>query len=492
MPELPTPGAAPGWPWDPITIALPEPSGAADEWVIATDGDDATAGNNGQGTLDQPRRSIPDGTFEAGTKLFVYGANSPYGTVDFDVGELDVSFACTEAAPCFWIGIDSPRIGWRINVANSAHLVMDGLHVVDTPDGSRPYGNMRLNDSSYIATRNMEFRGSGENSRGGSVFQMSGVEYLMSYRVTMRDAGSWESNATGLDVHGWRPAYDNRYLWLIESEIYHMQADSIQIGNSSNPNPQSSTTHYVYIAGNRFYENYENALDNKNSYHVIFSENDVHTFFAAPDGGGANSTAIILSNNAEGPWTGYHWAINNRVWNSGLAIRDSGSEDGERNFAVGNVIWDVGTSFVQANNAAGRECWIVHNTAIATDSHFDAWQTGGGSASTFVRRNVFVGGEMDIAGDIQSELVDNVLFGVDQRGNWDVDQGNVDTDPLLSDPGNGPLTPGPGSPAREAATDADPVYALFESLYGLSIARDGAGTDRPSGAWELGAVETAP
>ena len=296
----------------------------------------------------------------------------------------------------------------------------------------------------------------------------------------------------GGHVHGWRPAYDNRYLWLIESEIYHMQADSIQIGNSSNPNPQSSTTHYVYIAGNRFYENYENALDNKNSYHVIFSENDVHTFFAASDGGGANSTAIILSNNAEGPWTGYHWAINNRVWNSGLAIRDSGSEGGERNFAVGNVIWDVGTSFVQANNAADRECWIVNNTAVATDSHFDAWQTGGGSASTFVRRNVFVGGEMDIAGDIQSELVDNVLFGVDQRGNWDVDQGNVDSDPLLADAANGDMTPGAGSPAREAGAEADPVYALFESLYGLSIARDRAGTDRPSGAWELGAVETAP
>ena len=172
--------------------------------------------------------------------------------------------------------------------------------MVDIPGGGRPWGNLRFSDSEYITLRNSEIRGDGTNSSGGSAVSMSDVSFMVTFQVQIHTAGSWQSNGTGLDVHGWRPAYNNRYLWLLDSELYHLQADGVQTGNSNNQNPQSASSHYVFIGGNLFYENYENALDNKNSYHVVFSSNEVREHYAAADASGANATAVILSNNSRG------------------------------------------------------------------------------------------------------------------------------------------------------------------------------------------------
>lgn len=489
MPTLPTPGGQPGWPYDPIQLELPEPSGAADEYVVSTAGDDGSAGNGGNGTVEAPRRTIPVGTFDAGSKIFIVGQDSEYGTVDFDVGE-DSAWQCAGAEDnqCFFVGIDGPRISRRLTVENSSHVIVDGLSFVDDGSGPRQWGSMNVVDSTYVTVRNVELRGNGENGSGGSSMSMSNVEFLFAYRMAIHDIGSWETNASGLDVHGWRPAYGNRYLWLIDSELYHLQADGVQTGNSSNDGPQENTSHYIYIAGNEFYENYENALDNKNSYHVVFSSNDVHDFYAA-EGMGANGTAIILSNNSEGPWTGYHWAINNRIWNTSLALRDSGSEADERNFMVGNTIWNAEGAFVQANNAPNRECWIVHNTAHGQTMAFDMFQPGSNS-SVFIHGNIFEGGELDTLPDAHSELRDNILFNVEQNGDWDVESGNIGEDPQLSDPASGDLSVAASSPAADAIARDDEVFTIFDTLYGLDIRQDQRGTARPSGGgWEIGAIE---
>lgn len=489
MPTLPTPGGQPGFPYDPCTIEAPEISDAATPYVVSIDGDDATAGNGGLGTEAAPRRSIPEGSFGPGTVIYVHGNNSPYGTVDFDMGdETDWTFSCTAAEPCFVVGIDNPRMGRRLNIANSSHLIIDGVSVVDIPGGGRPWGNLRFSDSQFITLRHAEVRGDGSNSSGGSVISMSNVEHMVTFDTQIHSAGSWESNATDVDVHGWRPAYGNRYLWLLDSELYHLQADGVQTGNSNNQNPQSQSSHYIYIGGNTFYENYENALDNKNSYHVVFSTNDVHDHYAAPDASGANSTAVILSNNSEGPWTGYHWAINNRIWNAGLAIRDSGSEADERNFIIGNAVWNVDGAFVQANNDANRELWIIHNSVSGSQTAFDVFQPGT-NASLFIRGNVFhAAGTIDTMSDVNSVFSGNVLFDTTLQGNWDEETGTITADPLLADPAAGDMTPSASSPALDAASE-DAVFALFTSLYGLDIRTDLHGTPRPAGAWDIGAVE---
>lgn len=491
MPTLPEPGAQPGWPYDPIELAVPELGTGDNVWVVSVDGDDGSAGNGGQGSVDAPRRSMPLGDLGSSAHLFILGAASPHGTVDFDVGE-DDTWTCTGTpeAPCFIVGLDTPRIGRRIDVVGAEHIVIDGLSFTERPnDVDRRWGSLNIVDSRYVTVRNVELRGDGTNSRGGSGMSISGTEFLFSYRMRIHELGSWETNASELDVHGWRPAYGNRYLWLIDSELFHLQADGVQCGNSDNPNPQGDTGHYVYIAGNEFYENYENAVDNKNSYHVIISTNEIHDLFAT-EGMGANSTAVILSNNAEGPWAGYHWAINNHVYETGLAIRDSGSEAQELNYAVGNVIHDADAAFQQWNNNEGREFWVVNNSVYDAQTNFDVFQPGNGS-TTVLEGNIFHGGEVDTISEIESVLRNNVLFGVTVAGDWDVEAGNLDQDPAYADPAGGDFTLSPGSPAVDAFDVESGVYTTFEQLYGLDIRVDPRGTSRPSGgAWDIGAFET--
>jgi Bacterial Ig domain len=485
MPALPTPDAAPGWPYDPCRLALPALADSSFAYIVSTTGNDASAGNAGRGTIAAPRRTIPEGNFPAGTTIFVIGANSPYGTIDFNMGDTsNMTFTCSAGQPCWWIGIDGPRIGRAVNINASSHLIIDGLKFNDIPGGGRPWGEILLSDSQYVTVRNVEIRGSGQNAPGGSLMRMSNVEYLMTYRTRIHDGGSWMTNATGLDVHGWRPLYGNRYLWLIDSDIFHIQGDSIQVGNSNNiANPQSASSHYVYIAGNRFHENYENALDNKNSYHVVFSSNEVHDFF------NYNQTAIILSNNGEGPWTGYHWALNNRIWNTGTAIRDSGSEQGERNFAVGNAIWGASTALIQANNSANREAWFIANSVHGSTTAMQVSQPGT-NASVFVRGNIFHNaGEVRTQSATYSVLERNLLFATTLAGSWDVNTGNLSADPLLASPATGDFTPGAASPAIGAALE-DPVFALFTSLYGRDIRFDLNARARPAGSgWDIGAIE---
>ncbi len=489
MPTLPTPGTQSGWPYDPLTLELPETGSGENVYVVSVDGSDAAAGNGGSGTLDAPRRTIPTGDLGPSAHLYIIGQGSEYGTVDFDVGD-DDAWTCTGTAdqPCFIVGIDGPRIGRRLQIQGSEHVVVDGLSFVDTPNGGRPWGSLNIASSRYITTRNVELRGSGASSSGGSAMGIQDVEFLFSYRMHFEDLGSWETNPQDRDVHAWRPQYDNRYLWLIDSELFHIQGDGVQTGNSSNNGPQEASSHYVYIAGNEFYENYENAIDNKNSYHVVLSSNEVHDFFAS-EGMGANSTAIILSNNSEGPWTGYHWAIDNHVYAAGLAIRDSGSETDELNFAIGNVVHDVSTAFLQANNDPGRQFWVVHNSVFGAQVNLDVFQPGNGS-SLVVEGNVFQGGEIDTMGEVDSTLRNNILFDVQVGGTWNVEVGNVAQDPQFADPGAGDLIPGPGSPAIDAFDAESEVFSLFEDLYGLDIRTDIAGTDRPAGArWDIGAYE---
>jgi hypothetical protein len=157
---------------------------------------------------------------------------------------------------------------------------------------------------------------------------------------------------------------------------------------------------------------------------------------------------------------------------------------------IGNTVWNAEAAFVQANNSADRECWVIHNTAYEPTVAFEVNQPGSGSAA-YVRGNVFHGGSLDVQSDVDARLENNILFGTDVSPNWDVNEGNVAADPMLADPRSGDMTPAAGSPAIDGIAQDDAVFELFESLYGLDLREDLHGTERPAGAgWDIGAVES--
>ena len=112
MPTLPTPGAQAGFPYDPCSIEAPAPAPpATPTWSpsMAMTARRATGVRVPSRPRDGPS---PEGTFGPGTVIVIYGDSSPYGTVDFDMGdESDWTFNCTEAEPCFVVGVDQPRLG---------------------------------------------------------------------------------------------------------------------------------------------------------------------------------------------------------------------------------------------------------------------------------------------------------------------------------------------------------------------------------------------
>ena len=59
---------------------------------------------------------------------------------------------------------------------------------------------------------------------------------------------------------------------------------------------------------------------------------------------------------------------------------------------------------------------------------------------------------------------------------------------VLTAPDDGDMSPAAGSAAIDATVE-DEVYGLFTTLYGLDIRTDRAGTARPQGAWDIGAIE---
>ena len=67
--------------------------------------------------------------------------------------------------------------------------------------------------------------------------------------------------------------------------------------------------------------------------------------------------------------------------------------------------------------------------------------------------------------------------------------GDLAADPLFSAVGTD-FTLQSGSPAKDAGTVSS-VYATFQSLYGVSIAKDRNQTLRPVGTWDIGAYKAS-
>ncbi len=521
MPALPDGvNRQPGWPYDPTAIATPTwPGDGPHHYYVAHDGDDGTAGNGGNGNPAAPRRSMPGyGPFPAGTLIFLEGDGTPLPTSettnrrsDFPGwtspnASLEMNPAGTYADPSdiAWIvGIDRPRLTANADTSltNSHHVIFDGV-ILDGIRSSDPNrsGRLRIGQSSHITFRNGAQYGE-HADRGGSLFDLNDADYVMYFNNEMAYAGDFDA-ISAKDFHGVRPAYGNRWVWVIDNHIHHLSGDGMQTGNSNNTRPIGETSHYIYFAGNDCHDNRENAVDNKNSFHVVVSQNRLHDFTGA-GGGGSNGTALILANDNEGPHSAYHWAIANEVRDSTHGIRDGGNSAApNKSFMIGNLVHDIAGAGLAAWHASpdqpGTESHMVNNTVARCGSGIDInfWQPSN-PTSVFINRNVIFECSEDIVIGGRNidryQVVDNVIFKagggerIDAEGRTQTVAGNLlGIDPLLVAPAANDLSLQAGSPARDLTTE-DPVYGLFESLYGIDIRRDFSGRPRPGdGTWDAG------
>jgi len=547
MPKLPNDPTGNGnsWPgYDPCTIATPTfVDGTTQYYVDTVNGDDGTAGNSGRGSVANPRQTLPGlsadrWTLGTGDQVFITG-NS---TVFADNGNY-VGFASgTSENPAWIIGVGGQpnfvqsRINW-----GGTHLIADNIRMVASGGTRWKFGNGT--DSVYFqygTLRNSLVDGLGSTvstaTLGGRGLGLGEeTKFICLYNNVIRNLGQWnQQDNQGKDQHAIQFTSWVHYVWIIDNEIYHCEGDSVQT-NTSNQNHFSygARPHYHYIAGNTMYENYENAIDNKNGYHIIASENLIHSF--RNDFKAANNVAFILANDGEGWLSGYEWAIFNTIYNAGTGIKfaptasltvdDPGGSPvlqtaGQKTFAIGNLIYDVDTGInldVRGDGPDGimtrtwfGEMWVVNNTisagvrpiiqrrsnrhtgetSLVTVTGNLLWNDGTGTPDTDLEMN-----DNNVQTTTASyNLVSRSSGSSDiKKGELDVNTGNVfDKAVSFIDSGANNYAIQSGSPARDIpgfSSTPDP-YTTFQTLYGIDIRKDLSGNNRPANnLWDAGAYE---
>ncbi|MCG7974054.1 MAG: right-handed parallel beta-helix repeat-containing protein [Candidatus Thiodiazotropha taylori] len=510
--------------YDPCAIPNPQPpvSVTEGEYVVnrfhpnASDsdqGDNAIAGVV-YGTTSRPRVSLPSVMpAAAGTKVFVFGDGTPRPTaynsnrkVDYDNwAGVDWAFNGSRSNPCWIIGIGEPRIECNeTTIANSTHLIVDGI-VFDT---SVFYGSsFDLDACQYITFRNSAQYGINKNG----LFDVSNSQFVMYYNNEVAYTGYSDGNHNGSDRHGVRPLYGARYVWFVDCHIHSVSGDAMQAGNSANRNPQSESPHFVYFAGNHCHNCGENAVDNKNSYHVVISECEFHDF--KPEYNADGGTAVILSNNDEGPWTGFHWIIGSKIYDCQNGIRDSSDQDGEFCYVIGNVLYDItdGALVEQDSNRVNHETvyWVnntIHNCGYgylrarqqrSYDSYLEGnlfhnlvhsvFASNGGSG---LREN-----DADSSMHVSNNLMYGNATGTPTTG-WASWANNIvgdssSEDPRLTNPDQQIFTLADGSPAIDAVETESVAFQHFSNLYGMDIRCDYLGNLRNNGSMDIGATESS-
>jgi len=510
MPTIPTGADLAAFPYDPCTLQPPvAPSGwpsseVANYYYVDRFHGSATDSSNLYGYPDRPRSSIPSGASgSSAVYVEIHGNNSTFSPTspDYDIGTTGMSMVGTPAQPVFWQGVDAPWLG-DVFETTGQHIIIDSIHMQSTGSPLIPHISVDAG-TKYFTFRNGTLRGTGGAITGGTgqIVTIGGssgnpTEFIVIYNSDVFGGGDWE-NEHDKDIHGLRPLYYNRYNWFINNRIYHLQGDCCQTGNSSNSSTDpAQRSHYIYMAGNELYETFENALDNKNSYHVIFSSNEVYGFGVHGPG-----TAVIASNNDEGALTGYHWIINNEIYGStGGAIRYSGDQTGEKTYAVGNWIHDVdgGLRFSDHSGVRNNDEWAVHNTI--TNCTGGAMESNRGDGQNlYISANITYdpgGAHIETQDFVVSTLSYHMSYNSNSsatgvsESNFDTAIGNqIDVDPVFTAPGSDNFSLQTGSPAIGAIPIRDPLFDVFESMYGVSIATDIAGVAIPTTNVTIGAYQ---
>lgn len=540
MPAIPDGADIAAFPYDPCTVATPTfADGALQYYIDTVNGNDGSAGNSGRGSVALPRQTIPNWTGGTWTiadgEQFFITDNSTVGTDGEDI-VLDVSGS--SGTPCWIIGVGTgkPTIQTDKFFLGGTHIIMDSLKWSRNGSLRIKFGNSTEDIAfSYGTIRNCEVDGQGASNSanaaiGASVLEGSGKtnSFICIYNNVIHSFGDWDrADDQGTDHHAIQMTRGARYWWIVDNEIYHCEGDSIQV-NTSNQNDATyiNRPHYIYVAGNEMYENYEQALDAKNCFHLVVSGNDIHDFYNTFVASG--ETALLLCNDSEGWVSGYEWAINNTIYDAGRGIRLSGNtaltvDDpeapvpvqtaGQRSYVIGNQLTNVDVGVLldmRGNDPTGamtrtwyEELWVVDNTIDSLDAGVQLNRTNSAAGETHAATatgNVIYnrGTSEDLDLGTSATLTNTVTHNVIYRSggsvslnvsDFDVYTNNVlDSDPLFTALGTDySLTQ--SSPAVDAGT-LSPVYALFQSMYGIDITPDLNGDTRPQGAsWDAGAYE---
>jgi hypothetical protein len=396
----------------------------------------ATDTNNPNGTATRPRRTIPS-TLPAGAVVQVRGG--PYV-----LGNLTWTSQGTRTRPAMIVGVNRPIFqgdgasSW-IRMSGS-YLIVDGIVV----DG----GKVEAAGTAMVL-RNSEVR-----NVDATAVVITGSGTVI-YRNHVHHNGDAD-NPVERDTHGVFVMPATYSTFVLENDIHHNGGDGVMVGSQSATEPWAR---YVFIGGNRIYEDRENGIDIKKSRDVVVTQNTISGYTYTSSSAGE---AIVTHDTPQ-----RIWILNNSVLNSEQGIVSSGAVG---YVVAGNVIIGIrhraGTSY-DPRNVWGAAGILTYSTSESVHVNNTVWGSDAGisfanGTSTIIANNV-IGARTEPTGDI--------LFGSDTAFKNSIVTNNYSGNPGFVDPnlGNFRLLASSSVIAKGAPHS---VSQTFLSLYGVALNRD--------------------
>ena len=363
------------------------------------------------------------------------------------------------------------------------------------------------------------------------------TEYVIVDKCIVRNHGPLEPQPTyDLDAHAILLGKTVEHIWILENEIYHCGGSGMVVGQ------EGDLWHYtdckwIYAGRNHVYDTLQAGLSVKGSWHVVFSENNIHDqvtrWYDGIIGGYAASSSKCFGYKGE-PQD--YWVINNTCYGDNYGMHGGATIDyGQFNiYVIGNTINDIFPSspdkFTGENTwdsaaismVRGGYVYAIGNSIYDSSSGINAAGPGGDMAELYhyyITNNIIsdIGyahmaiGSRDTPS--QTYVRNNIIYQPDNSDEmiywgstqyindipgWQSASGTganvVKADPkfVFQDYDNLRLLT--GSPAENNALSdtelTDNVFATYQSLYGVDIKNDIDHLTRPTGAgWDEGAFE---
>ncbi|QGJ71601.1 Hypothetical protein PBC10988_33080 [Planctomycetales bacterium 10988] len=385
---------------------------------------EATDDENPNGTLEQPRKTIPL-QLSAGSVVVVQG-----GPYTFENPRAIWELAGTREQPVFIRGRekDSPPMihGLRIKATGQ-------FFVIENFEFFRK-STIELNGRHGVL-RHCEIH----DSQTNPAVLASGEEMVI-YNCHIHH------NLVGKDrdCHGIYATSGAKRIWVVDNHLHHNGGDSFQAGHRATISPQ-----YLYIGRNRMHDDRENAIDIKIAKDVIISQNVMSGYYQSSTSGGE---AIRI--NDEGPQKNI-WILFNQISNSRWAINPRKCSSPP--YIVGNLIYDCEEAAIKDGAQS-----IVHNTIFRCGNGIEGGDQAVNNILCFLDKGV----DRNVR-----DSRNNLFWHVRNPGPLLQSQA---ADPLFVDAENGDFHLQKESPAIQAATQVE-VYDLFQKTYGIDILFDFGG-----------------
>ncbi|MEJ2702376.1 MAG: right-handed parallel beta-helix repeat-containing protein [Sedimentisphaerales bacterium] len=478
----------------------------------------ATDTSNPYGTASLPRITIPTNLVE-GSVVEIHGGPYTYGTYIWRL-----SGQGTANKPIFVRGWDPndqnnfPVIQGKDIRHSGSYMILENLNLLDTMiifyPGDSVYDHMTIRNNLI----HDQLSPTGSVIALGDPRQVNPTfDHTVIYNNHIYNNGMPRDQ---YDAHGIAIMDYATNVWIVDNHIHDNDGDSIQV-NAAAGQAAVNGEHpqYIYIGRNVMSHDTENAVDLKDSEHVIISENTMYGYRALFDSDGT----ACLPGNEGGRLT---WVLCNDIYDSVNAIRIDDEVLSNTTYIIGNTLHDTlahgivtyrKMTIYVINNVlynipgSGFVSWVSQNTTVGStqDSDYSFFNNIFSEIGTFeieienwgpmaaladrtpIENNLF----HRSSGTIAIKWADATYYSLADFINNEPGKGVgcIEADPLFMDAANADFSLQASSPAIDAGASSGAVqqaFTTFEQLYGIDIRKDTSGNLRPQGSeWDIGAHE---